>query len=101
MGAGPNFDEVMLTADGTKVLVVGNSIPGPPGSELRVVIHDVNDVHKRLEGQVPPPIGASWQAVLDQPNEAPFAKEDTVVVVGREISEEGGSFMWANQLTIG
>jgi hypothetical protein len=99
MGFGPNFDEITLTSDGTALVVVGNSIP-TPGSEVRVTVHAVDDVHKRLEGHVPPPIETSWQAMLDQPQEALFAQGDMVVVVGREISTEGEPFMWANQLTI-
>jgi hypothetical protein len=65
------------------------------------VIHAVDDVHKRLEGHVPTPIHtSSWEAVLDQTPDAPFAEGETVVVVGREISEGRKPFMWAKQLSI-
>jgi hypothetical protein len=98
-GVGPNFTEVTLAPDGTTLLVLGNST-SDPGSEVRVAIHAVNDVHKRLEGEVPPPIETSWHALFNQPREAFFGHGDMVVVVGREISKEGKSFMWANQLEI-
>jgi hypothetical protein len=99
MGVGPNFNDVRLADGGTTLVVVGKSTRAP-GREVRVVIHAADDVHKRLEGRVPTPIHMSWEATLDQTPDAPFAQGDTVVVVGREISKEGKSFMWANQLNI-
>jgi hypothetical protein len=99
-GFGPNFTEVSLADGGTTLVVAGLWDP-VEGSEVRVAIHAVDDVHKRLEGQVPASIETSaWEAVLDQLPDAPFVEGETVIVVGEEISKEGEPFLWANQLTI-
>jgi hypothetical protein len=94
------FGSVRLGDDGTTLVVVGMSTPAP-GGEVRVAIHDVEDVNRRLEGQVPTPIRtSSWQAVLDQPDEAPFVEGEPVLVVGQATSKGRDLFLWANQLDI-
>jgi hypothetical protein len=100
-GFGGNFDDVKLSADGTTLVVVGNSGGPWSWSEVRVAIHDVENVNRRTEGEVPTPIQTSpWEAMLDQPDDAPFVQGEPVLVVGHAVSEGSDRFLWASQLDI-
>jgi hypothetical protein len=94
------FNEINLADDGATLVVVGTSTAFD-WSEVRVAIHDLEDVNRRLDGHVPTPIEMSpWQAVLDQPQEVPFEQGEPVFVIGQAMSQEGELFLWANQLDI-